>query len=156
MTAIARMIFYSSWRGESRPYTTQNGETMHTAMSTTEIFLIAMMLIFTIPYLIWRVGKTEYYAPLVVVQIITGILLGPGILGAAFPDYYAFVFNPTVIQSLNGIAWWGSDGFCLDRRYRVGSAKGMGTSPGKRHHRRAGTGDAAAVRLHRRCGNVDV
>src|SRR5450759_81895 len=79
---------------------------MHTTMSTTEIFLIAMMLIFTIPYLIWRVGKTEYYAPLVVVQIITGILLGPGILGAAFPDYYAFVFNPTVIQSLNGIAWW--------------------------------------------------
>lgn len=75
-------------------------------MSTTEVFLIAMMLIFTIPYLIWRVGKTDYYAPLVIVQIITGILLGPGILGAAFPDYYAFVFNPKVIQSLNGIAWW--------------------------------------------------
>ncbi len=80
---------------------------MHAAMSTTEIFLIAMTLIFTIPYLIWRVGKTDYYAPLVVVQIITGILLGPGILGAVFPDYYHFVFNPTVIQSLNGIAWWG-------------------------------------------------
>jgi Kef-type K+ transport system membrane component KefB len=79
---------------------------MHSTMSTTEIFLIAMTLIFTIPYLIWRLGKTEYYAPLVVVQIITGILLGPGILGAAFPDYYKFVFNPTVIQSLNGIAWW--------------------------------------------------
>ncbi len=75
-------------------------------MSTTEVFLIAMMLIFTMPYLIWRVGKTDYYAPLGIVQIITGILLGPGILGAAFPDYYAFVFNPKVIQSLNGIAWW--------------------------------------------------
>ena len=75
-------------------------------MNTTEIFLIAMTLIFTIPYLIWRVGKTEYYAPLVVVQIITGILLGPGILGAVFPDYYSFVFSPPVIQSLNGIAWW--------------------------------------------------
>ena len=79
---------------------------MHTAMSTTEIFLVAMTLIFTIPYLIWRVGKTEYYAPLVVVQIITGILLGPGILGAVFPDYYTFVFTPQVIQLLNGIAWW--------------------------------------------------
>ncbi|MFZ6653610.1 cation:proton antiporter [Undibacterium sp. TJN19] len=75
-------------------------------MSTTEIFLIAMFVIFTLPYLIWRVGKTDYYAPLVVVQIITGILLGPGVLGAAFPDYYKFVFNPQVIQSLNGIAWW--------------------------------------------------
>ncbi|WP_370529440.1 cation:proton antiporter [Undibacterium sp. YM2] len=75
-------------------------------MSTTEIFLIAMFVIFTIPYLIWRVAKTDYYAPLVVVQIITGILLGPGVLGAIYPDYYKFVFNPQVIQSLNGIAWW--------------------------------------------------
>jgi Kef-type K+ transport system membrane component KefB len=79
---------------------------MHTLMSSTEIFLIAMLLIFAIPYLIWRVGKTEYYAPLVVVQIITGILLGPGILGTIFPNYYTFVFRPQVILSLNGIAWW--------------------------------------------------
>jgi Kef-type K+ transport system membrane component KefB len=75
-------------------------------MNTSEIFLIAMTMIFTIPYVIWRVGRTEYYAPLVVVQIITGILLGPGILGAALPDYYTFVFNPRVVQALNGIAWW--------------------------------------------------
>ena len=75
-------------------------------MNTTEIFLIAMAIIFTVPYLIWRLGKTDYYAPLVVVQIITGILLGPGVLGRYFPDYHAFVFSPAVIQSLNGIAWW--------------------------------------------------
>ena len=79
---------------------------MPSAMSTTEVFLVAMLIIFTVPYLIWRLGRTEYYAPLVVVQIITGILLGPGILGAAFPDYYRFVFNGPVIQALNGIAWW--------------------------------------------------
>jgi len=75
-------------------------------MSTTEIFLIAMLIIFTVPFLIWRLGRTDYWAPLVVVQIVTGILLGPGVLGAAFPDYYQFVFNPAVIQSLNGVAWW--------------------------------------------------
>lgn len=79
---------------------------MHPAMNTTEIFLIAMLLIFSIPYLVWRLGRTDYYAPLVVVQIIAGIVLGPGVLGAAFPEYYSFVFNPAVIQSLNGIAWW--------------------------------------------------
>jgi Kef-type K+ transport system membrane component KefB len=75
-------------------------------MNTTELFLIAMTIIFTLPWLIWRLGRTDYFAPLVVVQIITGILLGPGILGRFFPDYYAFVFTPAVIQSLNGIAWW--------------------------------------------------
>jgi Kef-type K+ transport system membrane component KefB len=75
-------------------------------MGTTEIFLIAMLIIFTVPYLIWRLADTDYYAPLVVVQIITGVLLGPGILGRAYPEYYQFVFNPDVIKSLNGIAWW--------------------------------------------------
>jgi Kef-type K+ transport system membrane component KefB len=79
---------------------------MHTGLSTTEVFLIAIGIIFTVPYLIWRVGNTDYYAPLVVVQIITGILLGPGILGRAFPEYYSFVFTQPVVQSLNGIAWW--------------------------------------------------
>lgn len=79
---------------------------MHTGFTTTEVFLIALGIIFTVPYLIWRVGRTDYYAPLVVVQVIAGVLLGPGILGRIYPDYYAFVFTPAVVQSLNGIAWW--------------------------------------------------
>ena len=75
-------------------------------MNTTEIYLIAMGIVFTLPYLIWRLGRTELVAPLVVVQIITGILLGPGVLGYFYPDYYQFVFNQNVVQSLNGVAWW--------------------------------------------------
>jgi Kef-type K+ transport system membrane component KefB len=75
-------------------------------MSTTEVFLLAMLLIFVVPFAVWRLGRTDYYAPLVVVQILCGILLGPGVLGAAFPDYYAFVFDKPVIAALNGIAWW--------------------------------------------------
>jgi Kef-type K+ transport system membrane component KefB len=75
-------------------------------MTTTEVFLVAMLMIFSVPYFIWRLGRTEYYAPLVVVQIICGILLGPGVMGALFPGYYEFVFRPDVITALNGIAWW--------------------------------------------------
>jgi Kef-type K+ transport system membrane component KefB len=75
-------------------------------MSTTELFLIAMTIILGVPYLIWRVFRTDYWAPLVVVQILTGILLGPGVLGKLFPDYYTTVFVPPVIGALNGIAWW--------------------------------------------------
>lgn len=75
-------------------------------MNTTEVFLIAMFIIFSVPYVIWRVGRTDYYAPLVVVQIICGILLGPGILGAAYSEFYDLVFGKPVIQALNGIAWW--------------------------------------------------
>lgn len=79
---------------------------MSHAITTTEVFLIAMAIIFSVPWLIWRLGRTDYYAPLVVVQIVCGILLGPGVLGKWFPDYYAFVFRPDVVQTLNGIAWW--------------------------------------------------
>ena len=43
---------------------------------------------------------------MVVVQIIAGISLGPSVLGAAFPGYYAFVFTAPVIHSHNGLAWW--------------------------------------------------
>ncbi len=56
-------------------------------MTVTEIFLIAMAIVFTLPYLIWRLGRTDYFAPLVVVQILSGLLLGPGILGKLYPDY---------------------------------------------------------------------
>jgi Kef-type K+ transport system membrane component KefB len=76
------------------------------AMTTTEVFLIGMLIIFGIPFLIWRYLRTDFFAPLVVVQIIMGIVLGPGVLGSYFPDYYNFVFTTEVIQSLNGIAWW--------------------------------------------------
>lgn len=75
-------------------------------VSTMEVFLIAMAIIFCIPFLIWRLGRTEYFAPLVVVQILTGILLGPGILGAALPGYYQFVFTPQVVQILTGLGGW--------------------------------------------------
>ncbi|WP_353217578.1 cation:proton antiporter [Sandarakinorhabdus sp.] len=72
----------------------------------TEFFLVGMVMIFTVPFLVWRLGRTDFFAPLVVVQIICGILLGPGVLGAAFPDQYAAVFAKPVIDALSGIALW--------------------------------------------------
>jgi Kef-type K+ transport system membrane component KefB len=76
-------------------------------MSTNEIFLLAMLLIFVVPFSVWRFGKTDYFAPLVVVQIVMGLVLGPGVLGAVFPEYHKFVFNPDVVKMLSGIAMWG-------------------------------------------------
>jgi len=75
-------------------------------MGTSELFLIALTIILAVPYAVWRLARTDRFAPLVVVQIIGGIVLGPGALGAAFPDAYGAVFNPAVIAALNGIAWW--------------------------------------------------
>lgn len=76
-------------------------------MSTSELFLAALLIIFGLPFAVWRLADTENYAPLVVIQIGTGILLGPGILGEQFPQVYQAIFTPTVLGSLNGLAWWG-------------------------------------------------
>ncbi len=75
-------------------------------MTTAELFLIAMAIIFTVPWLIWRIFRTDYYVPLVVVQIVAGILLGPGMLGKLYPEYYDFLFTTAVTESLSGIARW--------------------------------------------------
>jgi Kef-type K+ transport system membrane component KefB len=75
-------------------------------MSTVELFVVAMIIIFALPWLVWRFCRTDYWAPLVVVQIITGIVLGPGVVGAAFPALHELVFKPDVILALNGVAWW--------------------------------------------------
>ena len=75
-------------------------------MTITEFYLIALLIIFAVPWLFWRLLRTDYFAPLVVVQIVGGILLGPGVLGAVTPEYYAFVFRPEVIGMLNGVAVW--------------------------------------------------
>lgn len=75
-------------------------------MTVNEVYLIALVIIFAGPWLVWRLLRTDYWAPLVVVQIIGGIVLGPGVLGAAFPEYHAFVFRPEVTAMLNGVALW--------------------------------------------------
>ena len=75
-------------------------------MTLIEKMLLALTLILAVPYLVWRLGDTDRYAPLVVVQIIAGILLGPGVLGAAFPESYGLVFTPDVVVSLTAIASW--------------------------------------------------
>ncbi len=75
-------------------------------MTAAETLLAALLIIFTLPWLVWRVSNFGLMLPLVVVQIIGGILLGPGVLGAAYPTYYATIFRPDVITGLNGIAEW--------------------------------------------------
>jgi len=69
--------------------------------------LLAMAIILAVPWLLWRLGRTDRWAPLVVVQILTGIVLGPGLLGAVWPELHAWLFEPAVVAYLSGIAIWG-------------------------------------------------
>ncbi|MFN7386828.1 MAG: cation:proton antiporter, partial [Lysobacteraceae bacterium] len=69
-------------------------------------YLLALLLIFALPWLAWRLFRTDDVAPLPVVQIVAGILFGPAIAGALLPAAHDAVFQPAVIANLNGIAFW--------------------------------------------------
>lgn len=75
-------------------------------MSSTESFLLALIIIFSVPYIVWRLLKLDSCAPLAIVQIVGGVVLGPGILGALAPAFHAAVFTPGTITALSGIANW--------------------------------------------------
>lgn len=75
-------------------------------MTVTELFLVSTLVIFGAPYIVWRLLGRSDWAPLVVVQIIGGILLGPNILGSLAPSTYGTIMNPQVLTAINGIAWW--------------------------------------------------
>jgi Kef-type K+ transport system membrane component KefB len=77
------------------------------SLSTASAFLLVMLVIFTVPYLTWRLLRTDYFAPLVVVQIIIGILLGPALAGRLLPGLHQALFTEPVLQTLGGIAAWG-------------------------------------------------
>lgn len=80
---------------------------MEDHVSTAGAFLLVMMVIFTVPFLVWRLARTDYLAPLVIVQVVVGILFGPSFAGRLFPEAHAALFTGPVLQSLSGIAGWG-------------------------------------------------
>ncbi len=75
-------------------------------MSISENLLLAMFVIFALPWAVWRALGGTVILPLVVVQIIAGVLLGPGVLGAWSPDIYNGLFRPDVIAGINAVAQW--------------------------------------------------
>ena len=74
--------------------------------SPTEYYLLIILGIFTVPYLIWKICKTDKYAPLVVVQIVCGVIFGPGIFGYFFPNQYLNIFTPDTTKFMTGVATW--------------------------------------------------
>ncbi len=75
-------------------------------MPAIDQLLLALLVIFALPYAAWRLLNCDDVAPLVVVQIICGILLGPGILGHLAPNLYQALFGGPITNALSTIAAW--------------------------------------------------
>ncbi len=73
-------------------------------MTQSETLIFAFLMVMALPFAIWRVLGGRQTLPLVVVQILCGIALGPAILGQYAPTFHAAIFNPQIITGLNAVA----------------------------------------------------
>jgi Kef-type K+ transport system membrane component KefB len=73
-------------------------------MSPELIFLAQAFVILVLPVAIWRTLRLRGAVPLVVVQILVGIALGPTLFGRLAPEFYHLFFNPATLTPLWGVA----------------------------------------------------
>lgn len=68
------------------------------------LFLLQALLLIAGPFLLWRPGGGRHIAPMVVVQILFGVALGPSLLGRLVPDLWGVLFAPAALAPLSGLA----------------------------------------------------
>ena len=73
-------------------------------MTPPLIFLIQALVLVALPVVVLRFLGLRGRIPLVVVQILVGIALGPSLFGRLAPDLYRMFFNPAALAPLSGIA----------------------------------------------------
>lgn len=73
-------------------------------MTQSETMIFVFLVVLALPFAIWRILGGRQTLPLVVVQILCGIALGPAILGQLAPGFHTAIFSPDIIKGLNAVA----------------------------------------------------
>ena len=73
-------------------------------MAASSIFLIQAFVIVAVPVVLLRISRLKGLLPLVAVQILVGIALGPSFFGKVAPAYFQMFASPPAISSLTGLA----------------------------------------------------
>src|SRR5437868_4958672 len=73
------------------------------ALSPGLIFLVQALVVVALPVAILRFSRLKGRLPLVVVQIVVGLALGPSLFGRLAPEYYQLFFSQTALAPLSGI-----------------------------------------------------
>lgn len=73
-------------------------------MTADLIFLLQAFVIVTVPFALSHLLRLSGMVPLVVIQILLGIALGPSLFGRIAPEAYGMLFNPETLSPLSGAA----------------------------------------------------
>jgi Kef-type K+ transport system membrane component KefB len=72
-------------------------------MTPSLIFLVLALVVVVLPVAVLRFSGLKGLVPLVVVQIMVGIALGPSVFGRVAPGLFQMFINPASLASLSGI-----------------------------------------------------
>lgn len=74
-------------------------------MSPLPLFLLQALILIAGPFAIWRLTSIRRGMPLVVLQILIGVLAGPTLLARFAPETFTLVFPASSLDRLSGISW---------------------------------------------------
>lgn len=78
---------------------------MHLEVTPVLLFLVQAILLIAVPFLLWRLTGIQRVAPMVVIQILFGIALGPSLFGRVAPELWGVIFAPKALAPLAGLSW---------------------------------------------------
>ena len=73
-------------------------------MTPSAIFLLQAFVIVAFPAILRRLTRVKGIMPLVTMQIVVGIALGPSVFGKLAPDYFQMFGSPAALAPLAGLA----------------------------------------------------
>eukprot|EP00667_Euglena_gracilis_P003143 EG_transcript_3147 len=78
------------------------------AFTSLEIKLLTQAVILCgVPLALWLLPYVGAILPLVILQIATGIFVGPSVMGQLWPGFESWLFSGAALQGLAALAFWG-------------------------------------------------